>query len=54
MEDYTTKVIQYGACTIIIRRPILTQAERARREKQVQVNLESTLKNHYIRKERKA
>lgn len=54
MEEYTTKTIQYGACTIIIQRPILTPAERAKREKQVQANLESTLKDHYIRKERKA
>lgn len=54
MEEYTTKTIQYGTCTIIIQRPILTPAERAKREKQVRVNLENTLKDYYIRKERKA
>ena len=34
-EGYRTKVIQVGNCTIEIKRPILTDAERIKRENQV-------------------
>jgi hypothetical protein len=54
MEEYTTKTVQFGACTIVIQRPILAQAERDKREKQVQATLSSTLRDYYIRKDRKA
>ena len=32
---YITKTIEYGSCTITIHRPILSQAEREKRERQV-------------------
>lgn len=54
MEEYTTQTVQYGACTIVIQRPILTETERSKREKQVQATLSSTLRDYYIRKDRKA
>ena len=34
-DGYRTKVIQVGNCTVEIHRPILTEAERSKREYQV-------------------
>ena len=34
-EGYRTKVLKVGNCTIEIKRPILTDAERIKRENQV-------------------
>ncbi len=46
---YRTKTVQYGNCTIIIERPILTEAEQAKREAQVKSTLERALRD-YIKK----
>lgn len=51
---YRTKTVQYGNCTIIIERPILTPAEQAKREAQVKATLERALRDHINRKEKKA
>jgi hypothetical protein len=48
---YREKTIQRGDVTIIIRRPILSGAEQARREKHVQDTL-GTVLNNYIRNKR--
>lgn len=32
MSEYNTKTLQHGACTIHVHRPILTEAERTKRE----------------------
>lgn len=46
---YREKTIQRGDVTIIIRRPILDEAEQAKREKYVQDTL-GTVMDHYIRR----
>ena len=38
-EGYRTKVIRVGNCTVEIHRPILTDAERIKREDQVKTAL---------------
>ena len=48
---YREKTIQHGANTIVIRRPILAEAERAKREKYVQDVLGNVMHEHYKRKE---
>lgn len=37
--EWTTKTLQHGACTIIIRRPVLTEQDRAKRVRQAQDTL---------------
>lgn len=54
MEEYTTKTIHHGPCTIIIQRPVLTAAEQAEREQAVREILGRELRKYYGRKERKA
>lgn len=51
MAEYQTKIIQRGVCTITILRPVLTTAERSKREQNVRVLLERTLKDYYTRKD---
>ena len=46
---YREKTIQRGATTIIVRRPILSEEEQARREKHARDVLGSVLRD-YIRK----
>lgn len=53
MEEYTTKTVQHGPCTIIIQRPVLTNAEQAKREKALQKNLENVMREYIRRKEQK-
>lgn len=48
---YREKMIQRGATTIIIRRPILSAAEQAKREKHVQDTLGSVLRDYTKRKD---
>lgn len=53
MDEYIqTKTIQHGNCTIVIHRPVLTDQERAKREKQAQDILGRELRS-YIFKEGK-
>lgn len=49
---YREKTIQKGSATIIIRRPVLDEAERAKREKHVQNALGCVLRDYYKRKDR--
>lgn len=52
MHDWTEpKTITYGACTIIIHRPTLTDAERARRESAVQDTLALVMRDYIPRKD---
>jgi hypothetical protein len=48
-----TKTIRHGACTIIIRRPELTAAERARREQATRDTLTQVMRGYAARKEAK-
>ena len=47
---YREKTIQRGSVTIIIRRPILSETEQARREKHVQDTLGIVLNSYIGRK----
>ena len=46
---YRTKTIQHGNCTIIVHRPILSDEERARREREV-INAMETVMRGYVPK----
>ena len=48
---YREKTIQHGAATIVIRRPILDDAERAKREKRAKDTLGRVLNDYIHRKE---
>lgn len=50
-EEYTTQIVQHGACTIVICRPILTAEEKAKREQAVKDTLGRTLHSYITRKE---
>lgn len=54
MAEYQAKTITSGACTITLLRPVLTPADRSKREQQVRTTLEHALRDYYIRKERKS
>lgn len=47
---YRTKTVQFGNCTIIIERPILTPAEQVKREAQVKSTLERALRDYIHKK----
>ena len=47
---YREKMIQRGAATIIIRRPILDQVEQAKVEKQTTIALESAMRSYIYRR----
>lgn len=51
MNEWTTKTLQRGSCTIVLRRPMLTQTERDRREQAVRESLECVLREYVKRKE---
>lgn len=52
MSEWTqTKTIQHGACTIVIHRPVLTDTERVKRERQVQSTLERVMREYIHNKE---
>ena len=52
-DGYRTKTIQHGNATIIIHRPILSNEETARRERQVQDVLEREMRGYILGKEKK-
>lgn len=54
MNESKTQTIQHGKVTVVIHRPILTKEETAKRERQVQTVLESTMKSYIARKEQTA
>lgn len=51
MNDWTSKTIQHGNCTIVVHRPTLPKDEADKRTRQVQIVLEATMKNYIARKE---
>lgn len=51
MNDRTTQTLQFGAVTIIVHRPVLTDQERARREQQVTDAMASAMRDYMKRKE---
>ena len=51
---YRSTTIRHGNCTIVIHRPVLTQEETAKRERQVLDALESTMRAYAYRKEKNA
>lgn len=51
MTAYSTKVLQYGGCTIRIHRPILTDSEREKREKRAQDELTNVMTQIFRREE---
>lgn len=48
---YRTKTLQYGNCTIVVHRPILSDAERAKREREVVTAMESAMRDYIFKKE---
>ena len=50
MNEWTSETLQYGNCTIVVHRPVLTKEETAKRERQVQAVLGSTMKTYITRK----
>lgn len=52
LPGYRTKTIKHGSCTIIVHRPILTEQEQAKRERQIQDSLSRGLSDYMRRKER--
>jgi hypothetical protein len=54
LPGYRTKTIQHGSCTIIVHRPVLTEQERTKREKQIQDSLGRGLSEYLRRKEMSA
>ena len=51
MSEWTTQTLQYGAATIIVRRPVLTDLERTKREQQVKSTLNGVMRDYYKREE---
>lgn len=51
MNEWTTQTLQYGAVTIIVHRPVLTEKERAKREKQVESAMLGVMRDYYKREE---
>jgi hypothetical protein len=51
MQDWTTQTLQHGAVTIIVRRPVLTEKERAKREQQAKTALTGVMRDYMKRKE---
>lgn len=50
MSDWTTKTVQHGACTVIIHRPVLTEQDRAKQERQAQDTLSHVMCDYIKRK----
>lgn len=46
MNDRTTQTLQFGSVTIIVHRPVLTEQERTRRERQVTDAMASVMRDH--------
>lgn len=53
IPGYRTTTIQRGNCTIIVHRPVLTQEETAKRERQVLDAMESTMRAYAFREEKR-
>lgn len=51
MSEWTTQTLQYGAVTIIVHQPVLTDLERAKREQQVQNTMIGVMRDYYKREE---
>lgn len=51
---YRTKTLQHGNCTIVVHRPILTEEEAAKRERQVLDAMESAMRAYIFRGEKNA
>ena len=51
---YRCKTIQHGPATIIIYRPILSEAEATKAQQKVQADLENVLRGYYTRTARQA
>lgn len=51
---YRCKTIQHGPATIVIYRPILSEAEEAKAQARARTGLESGLRDYYNRKARAA
>lgn len=49
MSDRTTQTLQFGSVTIIVHRPVLTEQERTRRERQVKDAMTSVMREHMKR-----
>lgn len=49
---YRCKTVQRGPATIIIYRPILSEAEEAKAKQKARAALESAMREHYTRKAR--
>ncbi len=47
---FREKTIKRGAATIIIRRPILTEAEKAKQESKTRAALEAAMRNYIYRR----
>lgn len=47
---YMAKVVRVGENTVIIHRPILEEAERARREKYTREAMETILRDYYYKR----
>lgn len=48
--NWTSKTLQHGSATIIIHRPVLTDAERAKREQQIKDTVSIALRECIERK----
>ena len=51
MSEWTTQTLQYGAATIIVHRPVLTDRERSKREQQVKSAMQGVMRDYYKREE---
>lgn len=51
---YRCKTIRHGNATIIISRPIMTEAEAARAQAKARAALESVMREHYKRRTKEA
>ena len=52
-ETYTSKTIQHGNVTIIIRRPVLSDAEREKRKKHIVDSLSCSMRDYLTATNRK-
>ena len=48
-ENYISKTLSYGQVTITVRRPVLDDSERTKREKQTIDSLEHSLRDYLKR-----
>lgn len=51
--EYQTRTIRHGSCTLIVHRPELSDAERAKREQAVRETLARELRSYTTRKDTK-